>query len=52
MEGQGSQHVVEESDPGRNLGLAGAVQIQIQFNLGLFGLAMNCGLREVSAIRI
>jgi hypothetical protein len=35
------EHVVEETDAGRNLGLARAVEIQLDRNLGLLGGAGN-----------
>jgi hypothetical protein len=35
------QHVVEETDAGGQLGLAGAVQIDAHEDLGFFGVAAN-----------
>ena len=43
MLGQQREHVVEEADAGGDLGLAGAVEVQLQVDLGFGRLAVNRG---------
>ncbi len=37
------EHVIEEADAGGNFGFSAAVKIQLQMDVGLFGVAMDVG---------
>src|SRR5262245_58578095 len=53
MAGELLQHVIEEADAGRNVELAGAVEVDGGPDLGLLGLAGNCRLPlQLSPLRL
>ena len=44
MAGQQVQHMIEEADPGGDIGRAGAVKIHRNLDIGFLGLALDGGL--------
>ena len=44
MPGQEIKHVVEEADPGRDAGHAGAIEVHRNLDVGLLGLALDGGI--------
>src|SRR6185437_824447 len=43
MPGEQIEHMVEEADPGRNIGYAGAIEVHRNLDVGFLGLAFDAG---------
>jgi hypothetical protein len=48
VDGNMGQHVIEETDPGRNFMLAASIEVQFDGNIGFVGFTMDaCGSHKI-----